>query len=96
MPTARMRPGLPSALHRRHGSAVRLCRTRVDPTRGFGRPIFERGGARLEDALSLFRSGEALDVVADEYGALVTSSRTSFGSPSPLRPEMPGGHPVTH
>jgi uncharacterized protein (DUF433 family) len=40
----------------------------VDPTRGFGRPIFERGGARLEDALSLFRSGEALDVVADEYG----------------------------
>jgi len=40
----------------------------VDPSRGFGQPIFARGGARLEDALSLFRAGESLDVVADEYG----------------------------
>ena len=40
----------------------------VDPTRGFGQPVFARGGARLEDALSLFRAGESLDVVADEYG----------------------------
>jgi len=27
-----------------------------------------RGGARLDDALGLFRAGEPLDVVADEYG----------------------------
>lgn len=40
----------------------------VDPARGFGQPIFARGGARLEDALALFRAGEPLDVVADEYG----------------------------
>lgn len=40
----------------------------VDPARGFGQPIFSRGGARLEDALSLFRAGEPLDVVAAEYG----------------------------
>lgn len=40
----------------------------VDPRRGFGQPIFARGGARLEDALALFRAGEPLDVVADEYG----------------------------
>jgi uncharacterized protein (DUF433 family) len=40
----------------------------VDPTRGFGQPIFARGGVRLEDALGLFRAGEPLDVVADEYG----------------------------
>jgi uncharacterized protein (DUF433 family) len=40
----------------------------VDPARGFGQPIFARGGARLEDALDLFRAGEPLDVVADEFG----------------------------
>ncbi len=40
----------------------------VDPARGFGQPIFARGGARLEDALALFRAGEPLEVVADEYG----------------------------
>lgn len=40
----------------------------VDPTRGFGQPIFARGGARLEDVLALFRAGEPLDVVAAEYG----------------------------
>lgn len=40
----------------------------VDPARGFGQPIFARGGARLEDALALFRAGEPLDVVAQEYG----------------------------
>lgn len=40
----------------------------VDPARGFGQPIFARGGARLTDALSLFLAGEPLDVVADEYG----------------------------
>ncbi|MCX6416084.1 MAG: DUF433 domain-containing protein [Actinobacteria bacterium] len=40
----------------------------VDPTRGFGQPIFARGGVRLEDALSLFRAGESLGEVAEEFG----------------------------
>ena len=40
----------------------------VDPTRGFGQPIFARGGARLDDAITLFQAGEPLDLVADEYG----------------------------
>jgi uncharacterized protein (DUF433 family) len=40
----------------------------VDPRRGFGQPVFARGGARLEDALAMFRAGESLDVVAVEYG----------------------------
>ena len=40
----------------------------VDPARGFGQPIFARGGARVEDALGLFRAGEPLDVVAEEFG----------------------------
>ncbi len=40
----------------------------VDPTRGFGQPIFGDGGARVEDALSMFWAGEALADVAVEYG----------------------------
>lgn len=40
----------------------------VDLVRGFGQPIFTRGGARVEDALALFRAGEPLEVVAEEYG----------------------------
>lgn len=40
----------------------------VDPTRGFGQPIFGDGGARVEDALSLFWAGESLADVAVEYG----------------------------
>lgn len=40
----------------------------VDPRRGFGQPTFTRGGARVEDALSMFRAGETLAMVAAEYG----------------------------
>ena len=40
----------------------------VSPQRGFGQPIFERGGARVEDALGMFWAGESLAVVAEEYG----------------------------
>lgn len=40
----------------------------VDPTRGFGQPIFSEGGARLDDALAMFRAGEPLEVVAAEFG----------------------------
>lgn len=48
--------------------AYEVAQVVVDPSRGFGQPIFRRGGARLEDALSLFRAGESLETVADEYG----------------------------
>jgi uncharacterized protein (DUF433 family) len=48
--------------------AYEIAELVVDPARGFGQPIFARGGARLEDALGLFRAGESLDVVADEFG----------------------------
>ena len=40
----------------------------ADVRRSFGQPIFTHGGARLEDALSLFLAGEELTVVAEEYG----------------------------
>lgn len=48
--------------------AYEVANVVVDPTRGFGQPIFARSGARLEDALSMFRAGEPLRVVAEEYG----------------------------
>lgn len=40
----------------------------LDPARGFGQPVFTHGGARVEDALSMFRAGEPLDVVSAEFG----------------------------
>ncbi|HEX3705036.1 MAG TPA: DUF433 domain-containing protein [Mycobacteriales bacterium] len=51
-----------------HLPAYQIAEVVVDPTRGFGQPIFARGGARLEDAIALFRAGESLDTVAEEYG----------------------------
>lgn len=51
-----------------HLPAYEVADVVVDPSRGFGQPIFARGGARIEDALSMFRAGEPLDGVAEEYG----------------------------
>ena len=48
--------------------AYATTRVVVDPRRGFGQPIFAKGGARVEDALSLFRAGESLETVAAEFG----------------------------
>ncbi len=47
--------------------AYTVANVLVDPARGFGQPIFARGGARIEDALAMFRAGEQLDVVAEEF-----------------------------
>ena len=43
----------------------------ADPTRSFGAPIFQRGGARIDDVLERFWSGETLQDVADEFGVPV-------------------------
>lgn len=40
----------------------------ADPDRGFGQPVFIHGGARLEDVLAMFRAGEPLQVVGEEFG----------------------------
>lgn len=40
----------------------------VDPGRSFGSPIFERGGARVDDVLERFWAGESLDELASEFG----------------------------
>jgi uncharacterized protein (DUF433 family) len=40
----------------------------VDPERGFGQPIFIRGGVRVEDVLDRWRAGESLAEVAEDFG----------------------------
>jgi uncharacterized protein (DUF433 family) len=40
----------------------------ADPERSFGVPIFERGGARIEDVLQRFWAGESLDDLTREFG----------------------------
>lgn len=38
-----------------------------DPSRGFGRPLFMRGGAPMDDVLDRFRAGESLKDVATDF-----------------------------
>jgi uncharacterized protein (DUF433 family) len=43
----------------------------ADPTRSFGAPIFERGGARVDDVLERFWAGENLSDLAEDFGVPV-------------------------
>lgn len=54
-----------------HLPQYRVAEVVADPRRGFGQPIFEHGGAKLEDVLGSFRAGESLDALAQEYGVPV-------------------------
>ncbi len=40
----------------------------ADPSRSLGVPIFERGGARVEDVLQRFWGGESVDELVREFG----------------------------
>lgn len=40
----------------------------ADPRRSSGAPIFARGGARVQDAMALFRAGESPATVSEEFG----------------------------
>jgi uncharacterized protein (DUF433 family) len=40
----------------------------VDPTRSFGAPIFQRGGARVSDVLERFWADESMEELAAEFG----------------------------
>jgi uncharacterized protein (DUF433 family) len=40
----------------------------ADVRRSFGQPVFRHGGARLEDAIALFKAERDVDVVSEEYG----------------------------
>ncbi len=39
-----------------------------DPTRSFGRPIFVRGGARVDDVISRFQTGDSIEDLTQEFG----------------------------
>ncbi|MGH9258763.1 MAG: DUF433 domain-containing protein, partial [Acidimicrobiales bacterium] len=51
-----------------HVPAYKHAEVVVDPRRAFGAPVFERGGARVEDVLGRFWAGESLDELSDEFG----------------------------
>ena len=40
----------------------------ADPKRSFGAPIFERGGARLQDVLERFWAGDTMATLSAEFG----------------------------
>jgi uncharacterized protein (DUF433 family) len=40
----------------------------VDPDHEFGRPRFAHGGASVDNVIDLFRAGEPVDAVAEEFG----------------------------
>lgn len=51
-----------------HLPQYRVAEVTVDPDHAFGRPRFSRGGAGLADVIDLFRAGEPIDAVAEEFG----------------------------
>lgn len=51
-----------------HVPAYERAQVVADPTRAFGAPIFERGGARVDDVLQRFWVGESLDELSEEFG----------------------------
>lgn len=51
-----------------HVPAYEHAEVVADPTRSFGAPIFERGGARVEDVLQRFWTGESLEELSAEFG----------------------------
>lgn len=48
--------------------AYRSARVVVDPRVAFGRPIFEHGGARVEDVIDRWRAGESALDLAHDFG----------------------------
>jgi uncharacterized protein (DUF433 family) len=54
-----------------HVPAYEHAQVVADPTRSFGVPIFERGGARIDDVLQRFWTGESLEELSAEFGVPV-------------------------
>lgn len=49
----------------------------VDPKLGFGQPRFGASGARMIDVAAMFKAGEELEIVADEFGISQADVRTA-------------------
>lgn len=56
-----------------HVPAYRHAQVVADPYRSFGAPTFERGGARVDDVLQRFWSGESIDELSAEFGVRPTT-----------------------
>lgn len=50
----------------------------LDPTRGYGQPVFDASGARVADALGPLRAGETFKAVAADYGVSEKDLRTAL------------------
>ena len=46
----------------------RFSEVTVDPDHVFGRPRFAHGGSAVDNVIDLFRAGEPVDMVAEEFG----------------------------
>ena len=44
------------------------ARVVVDPHRSYGAPIFAHGAVRIDDVLSRFKAGEAIDALSEDFG----------------------------
>jgi uncharacterized protein (DUF433 family) len=50
------------------GPQYRGSEVTVDPDHEFGRPRFAHGCAAVDSAIDLFRTGEPIDALAEEFG----------------------------
>ena len=46
----------------------RISEVTIDPDHAFGRPRFVHGGSAVDNVIDLFRAGEPVDAVAEEFG----------------------------
>ena len=46
----------------------RVSEVTIDPDHEFGRPRFVHGGSAVDNVIDLFRAGEPVDAVAEEFG----------------------------
>jgi uncharacterized protein (DUF433 family) len=66
--------GIPTRLQLRHCEPSRVV---VDPWSGFGQPKFAGSGARLADVAAMFKAGEDIYVVAEEFGVSIDDVRAA-------------------